>query len=178
MTQIEDGKGSGNRAEVNAEQQLVVRAITLSEIEHESEDHGLSYTWTSGNRDIDAADTLLLLKNTSDTELHIDSVILSSGNAATRYTIHLPTTEVTVTGTTITGINLNTASSNVADASAAADEENNSQGDIIADISLLTTTSFIVPLLGLILGKNKSLGIDQVTESTAGNATIIGHYAD
>ncbi len=36
MSVIEDGKGKGFQAEVNAEQQLVVRAINESELEHAS----------------------------------------------------------------------------------------------------------------------------------------------
>ena len=94
--QIEDGKGSGNRAEVNAEKQLVVSAVTASELEHESED-GQSYNWSSKKVNIDSGDTVLLLKNTSDNHLHIDSIIIS-GDATSEYTVHLPTSEVTPTG--------------------------------------------------------------------------------
>ena len=38
----------------------------------------------------------------------------------------------------------------------------------------LTTQAFSTP--GLILAKNKAIAVDQVTESTAGSATVIGHY--
>ena len=129
--QIEDGKGSGNNVEVNSDKQLVVLAITKNELKFVSQNKGLAFSWASGTYDPDAGDTILLVKNTSATkELHIKSITLSC-DTETRAVVHLPTTDVTVTGTTITGTNLNAASSNVAEASAAKDETGNSQGNIV-----------------------------------------------
>ncbi len=174
MPVIKDG-ATGSVAKVNTQNQLLVRAITEPEIEDASE-AGQAYSWTSGNIDIDAGDTILLVKNTSDTNFHVTTIVLSGGNVATRYTVHFPTTDVTVAGNTIVGVNLNTGSANVADATAASDETGNSQGDIINDVSLLATTSFTLHTEGILLAKNKSIAIDQVTESTAGSVTIVGHY--
>ena len=174
MPVIKSGS-TGLVAEVNKANQLLVRSVTEPEIEDASED-GQAYTWTSGNIDIDAGDTILLVKNLSDTNLHVSAIVISSGNVDTRYTIHFPTTDVTVAGNTITGVNMNTGSANVADASAASDETGNSQGDIVVDVSLLALTTQTLLTPGVILAKNKSIAVDQVTESTAGSATIIGHY--
>lgn len=180
MTVIKDGR-TGNVATVNAQGQLSVRAITEPELEDASE-LGQAYIWASGNLDIDAGDTMLLVKNTSDTALHITGIIVSAGNVATRYVIHLPTTEVTVTagagGAVVVGVNINTGSANVADASAASDETNNAfaQANAILDISLLPTTTYTQLTQGIILAKNKSVAVDQVTESTAGAVTIVAHY--
>lgn len=121
---------------------------------------------------------MLLVKNTSDTDLHITGIVVSAGNVATRYTVHYPSAEVTVTGVTVVGLNLNTGSANVADASAASNETNNvfAQANVILDFSVLATTTYTQLTQGIILAKNKSISVDQVTESTAGNVTIVGHY--
>jgi len=178
MSQIEDGKGTGNRAQVNKENQLVVKATIQSELEHESEESGSAYNWSSDLVNIDANDTVLLVKNTSDTALHIESIQVANGSTASEFTIHLPTTEVTVTGTTVTGTNLNTASSNVADVSAASDETNNTQGNVIKTIWLAVDRHYEGRLDGLILGKNKSLAVDVVEATTEVAATIVGHFED
>jgi len=179
--QIEDGKGTGNRAEVNEEKQLVVSAITETSLEHESEENGSGYVWSSSNVTVDATDTVLLLKNTSDTPLHIECVKVSGTVATTQVTVHLPTTEVTVTagggGAVVTGTNLNTSSSNVADASAASDETNNSQGNIIAEVFLSGDSTENIETPGLILGKNKSIGVD-TSNTLEIAAAIVGHFED
>lgn len=178
MTIIDDGKGTGNKAQVNSENQLVVAAVTQKEIEHESEENGAAYNWSTDLVNIDANDTVLLVKNTSDTPLHVECVKVSNGSTASEFTVHLPTTEVTVTGVTVTGTNLNTASSNVADASAASDETNNTQGNVLLTQWLAVDKGFTFETPGLILGKNKSLAIDVVEATTEVACTIIGHYAD
>lgn len=177
MTVLRDAS-TGDAAGVNSEKQLLTNSVVISELEHESEENGSAYSWVSGDLNVAAADTMLLVKNTSDTPLHIHSIEVSSGNVATRYEIHLPTSEVTPTGTAVTGTNLNTGKPNVADATAKSKETDNSQGNVIRDVSLLATTTLYLRMEGLILAKNKSIGVDQVTESTAGSVTIIGHYQD
>ena len=176
MVQIEDGKGTGNRVQVNKENQLVVNAVTQSELEHESEENGQSYNWSSDVVDVAASGTLLLVKNTSDSHLHIKSIDIANGALASQYITHLPTIEVTPAGTTITATNLNTASSNVADADAKSNETNNSLGNVLDVVFLAVDTNHTIDTDGLILAKNKSIAID-VTENTVESAvTIIGHY--
>lgn len=177
MAQIEDGKGTGNRAQVDSSNRLSVKAITEPELEQASED-GNAYIWISQNLDIDAADTLLLVKNTSDKDLHIHHITFSSGNVATRYEVHIVTADITPAGTTVTGFNMNTGSAKVADAISKSDETANTQGTVIYDITLLATTNLTLFTLGIILAKNISIGVDQVTESTSGNITIVGHFGD
>jgi len=178
MAQIEDGKGRGFKAAVNSEQQLTVAAVTQGELEHESEENGQGYNWSTDLVNIDANDTVLLVKNTSDTPLHVECIKIANGSTASEFTVHLPTTEVTVTGTTVTGTNLNTAKTNVAEASVASDETNNSQGNVIGTVWLAVDASKDIETPGLILGKNKSVAVDVVEATTEVAATIIGHYAD
>jgi len=175
---IEDGAGTGTKAQVNSEKQLVVAAITQKELEHESEENGTGYNWCSDKIDVDANDTILLVKNTSDTPLHIECVKIDNGSLASEYNIHLPTTEVTPTGTTVTGTNVNTTSSNVADADAKSDETNNSQGNVLRTVFLAADSSISEETPGLILGKNKSLAVDVVENTTESSVSIVGHFAD
>jgi len=178
---LEDGKGSGSKAEINTENQLVVAAVTQSELEHESEENSEAYNWSTDLVDAAAADaTILLLKNTSDTPLHIESIAIANGALATEYTIHLPTAEVTVAGgTVVTGTNLNTGGvSKVADASAQSNETGNVQGNVIGTVWLAVDRHHQIFTPGLILGKNKSLGVDVVLDAAESAVTFIGHYAD
>ena len=186
MSRLEgtDPSGSGiNEQKVNKEGQALVFSTVQSELEHESEQNGSGYVWASDIVNAGSTnDTTLLVKNTSDVHLHIDSIHIACGSVASEFTIHLPTTEVTVTagsgGAVVTGTNLNTTSSNVADASAASNESNNSQGNVINTVFLAIDRSLIIFTPGLILGKNKSLGVDSVEDTTEAAITIIGHYED
>jgi len=175
---IEDGKGQGAKAQVNSENQLAVSSVTQSELEHESETNGTAYVWASDSVNPTTDDTVLLLKNTSDTSLHLEHVTIS-GTTDSEYTIHLPTTEVTPTGgTLVTGTNMNTASSKVADAIARSLETNNSQGNVLYAVNLLAVTTYTVDLKGIILGKNKSIGVDVVADTALSSVSIVGHYQD
>ena len=96
--------------------------------------------------------------------------------------LRLFTTEVTVTagsgGAVVTGVNINTTSSNVADASAASNESNNAQGNVIGTVFLAIDRSQVFLTPGLILGKNKSIAIDTVEDTTEAAIVITGHYED
>lgn len=169
--------GAGqNEQKVNNEGQALVFAVVEDELEHQSEANGLSYNWSSDTIDIDAGDTVLLIKNTSDNHLHIESISIANGSVASEYTVHLPTTEVTVTGTTVTGTNLNTASANVADASSASDETNNTQGNVVFTRFMAVDSNEIINTRGLILGKNKSVAVDVVADTSESAVTIRGFF--
>ncbi len=184
MARLEGTSPSGagiNEQKVTGEGQALTFSVTQSEIEHESEENGASYNWSSDIVNAGATnDTTLLVKNTSDAALHIDTVYIACGSVTSEFTIHLPTTEVTVTagsgGAVVTGTNLNTASSNVADASAASNESNNTQGNVIGTVFLAVDRSQLFHTPGLILGKNKSIGVDTVEDTTEAAITITGHY--
>ena len=176
-----DGAGV-NEQKVNKEGQALAFSVTQSELEHESEENGAAYVWATNSLDLDVGETFLLVKNTSDKPLHIECVKIANGAAATQFRIHLPTTNVTVVagsgGAVVTGTNLNTASSNVADASAATDETGNSLGDTVRTLFLAINAERSEPTPGLLLGKNKSIAVDCITEPGTAAVSIIGHYED
>jgi len=173
---------SGRKMTIDSENRGEVSAVIQSELEHESESNSQAYNWSTGNVSTflaGAGATVLLLKNTSDNDLHIEFVIVDGGGVSTEYTLHLPTSEVTVTGTTVTGTNLNTGGKiNVADAVAASNETNNVQGNIIGTKFVDVFRSATFNTEGIILGKNKSIAIDAVSGVTNTSVTIIGHYED
>ena len=170
-----DGSGL-NEMKVDNEGQAQVFAVIEDELEHQSEKNGQSFNWCSGTVNLIAGETILLLKNTSDKQLHVESITVWNGSVASEYTIHLPTTEVTPTGTAVTGTNLNTGSSEVADALAKSDETDNSQGNIVFTPYLAVDSSKTVNTRGLILAKNKSVAIDVVEDTAESSVTIRGFF--
>lgn len=177
MTQIEDGKGRGNKAEVNAEQELVTRAIQESELEHASV-AGAAYSWYSGARDIDTGDTMLFVRNDGDTLLILDRLDVIGSNVACTWTIHLGSLTTTATGTEVVGVNLNvTFAALAADATAAFDEEAVVDGTEVRTFHTAATVQATpIPMVGFILGKGHYIQINQETESTSGSVALIGHF--
>jgi len=171
-----DPDGGGiNEQKVTKKGEALVKAIVETDFESSSED-GLAFNWSSGIINIDSGDTVLLLKNLSDTPLHIESIAINNGSTASQYQVHLPTTEVTATGTAVSGTILNTGKSGSPDATAKSDETDNTQGDIIFTPMMAVDSDRTINTVGLILGKNKSVGIDVVETTTEAGVTIRAHY--
>jgi len=175
---IEDGGGTGNKAKISVDNQLLTKAVVESAAEFISVDKGLAFSWASGTFNPIAADTILLVKNTSLTRnLHI-SVIYLSTDVDTRVVVHFPIAEVTPTGTTIVGTNLNRTSANVAEATAIRDETDNTQGDVFwsGEIHAVNDPKEISTDGVIILGTGDSIGIDYVADVAACDVTIVGHF--
>ncbi len=140
---------------------------------------GDAYTFTAPTADIDAADTVILIKNTGQRNLRIHSIEISGGNATSLYTIHkqLGTTAGTPTGTAVLGVSLSGRKDNgyAANGVLCKSDETGyaTQGTIIKQVAVLATLTLVVPMHDCILGINECIAVDQVTESAAGGATII-----
>ena len=176
-TTIKDGTGTGHEAEVNAEHQLVVRAITEAELEHASIG-GTAFVWYSGVQDIDITDTMLFLKNTSSTPLILDRLNLTGSNVICTWGIHIGGDVTTPTGgSVVTGVNTNQQfSSAVAEAVARTDEESVADGALLENVVTPVTIIHHHVLEGIILGQGHYIQINQDTESTSGAAAIFAHY--
>lgn len=174
---IKDGRGTGESLKVDTDGALLSSSITQTRREHVSEVRGNTFIWNTGPVDLGAGDTVLLVKNNSDEVLHINSIIISS-DTMSQWRIFFPTSEVTVTGTTVVGLNMNTASSKIALASAASNETNNSGGDIVCNLFLSANTVAASDLRGIILGKNVSIAIDQIANTTTASVAIIGFFGE
>lgn len=174
MTSIKSGD-SGDVAHVNKLKELSTRATVRTEQETISEKGGLAFSWSNVTYNYTAADTILLVKNTSPKKLHITEVSIS-GDTTSEWIIHCPT-GVTPAGTAVTGVNLNRDSGNVAEATAKGDETDNTQANIVWHGNVLANTTHEIEFQGaLVLASADSIGVDVVTVGAAAYVTIIGYY--
>lgn len=172
---ITDGNSSV-AAEVNAENQLVVRAITESEIEHASI-NGEAYSWDSLELNIDAGDTILFVKNLGDTPLILDRLVINGSNVICTWEILIGSETTTPSGTGVTGVNLNRGfSSTLANVTSLSDETAVADGDIIDRVKTAVSGHHIHDMTGVILGKNHYVQVNQETESTSGSCILHGHF--
>jgi hypothetical protein len=178
MTLLDDGKGRGYKAEVNAEQELVVRAITEEEIEHASATLGSAYSWDSTELDIDTGDTMLFVKNTGDVPLVLDRATINGSNVICTWTFLIGSASTTPAGgAVVTGVNLNQGfSSQLADAVSRSDETAVADGSIFDRVKTPVSNTIEVNLHGVILGRGHYIQINQITESTSGSVIIFGHF--
>lgn len=176
---IDDGTGAGNVASVDATHLLGVRAVTETELVEASE-LGDSYSWSNVSYDYAAADTILLIQNTSITQTLMIDFFYIQGSTATEVVVHCPTIAFVPAGTAVTGTNMNRTSGKSASAIAKANETNNTQGAIVfrGAIAAAPSDPYVIALGGsLILGYGQSVGVDYVTDGTACRVTIIGHFS-
>lgn len=143
---------------------------------------GDAYTWHYLSADIDAGDTLGLLKNTGNRMLHVHVIRITGGNAASLYTIHkqLAPDSATPAGTAVAGVAIGRKNNNLAatDAIAIADETGYAGlGTVIDEVGVGITSTLNVDMYDLVLKPNEAIAVDQETENTAGGMTIIGWFA-
>ena len=174
-------KGAGiNEQKVNVEGEALVFAVAEQEIEHVSEQIGLSFNWSSDIvASVGSAGTVLLLQNTSKThDLHIEHIEIANGVTESEVTIHVIKGAITPSGTTaITGFNLNTGKSDVADAVAVTrDTANSTQGTVIGTAWMAADTNVDVDVRGLILTTDAAVGVDHVAGSSETAISIVGFY--
>ncbi len=175
---IDDGMGSGTKAQVSDDNMLRTYAKTESEISHESENHGRAFTWSNVTYDPAAGDTILLIKNTSPTLGLIIQHFSIGSDVNTVATIHSPTCAIP-TGTAVTGVNLNRQSGKTAEATAICDETTNSQANVMHNVYVLANTSTPINTEGsLILGLNDCVAVDFVADVGACYVSIKGYYHD
>jgi hypothetical protein len=172
---IKDGKGRGYEARVNNAGQLSVSGAGLT---RDSAVVGKSYIWRTADADIDAGDTMLMVRNESEHPLAIDKVIIQGGNVQGNYTVQVVTVPFTATGTANTPVNVNYADGapKIPPATAMSDETQNGGGDVLYEPEVDTTTTYELDTTGLILGQGVAVIVDQEVESTAGRCSIHGHY--
>jgi len=178
--QLESGAGNGASAIITDDGRQNTSARSTSRLYYQSKEGTRGYSWQSLTYNYTAADTILLVKNTSTVETLVIHSISFSGDTTSVWHIHRPTTDVTVAGTTVTGANLNGLSSTPALATAAADETGNSQGTILYSATVLANTTYCVTdkTIGtaIRLGTNQSIAVDVVTVGAAAVCSIVGFY--
>lgn len=178
MTLIEDGRGRGFKAEVNPENELVVRAITEPELEHASAS-GDAYSWDSTELNLSAGETFLYVRNDGDTPLILDRIDFNGSNVICFWDIGIGTATTAPAGTVVTGINLNTIfSTKAADATAFSDETAVADAPIVTRVKTGVDQHHQHILTGIILGKNHYIQINQETTSDSGSVILFGHFED
>lgn len=158
------------------DQELEVRAIVESELEHAS---GTGDAWVahSANADIDAGDTILLIKNTGDNYLVFDRLIGNPANVTCRYSVNIGSATTTLAGNVITPANLNGGNqSDSPDCSVYGDETAVADGTEMFAFWVNTTDSLLLPLDGIVLAKGQYIQINQETESTSGQIDVFFHF--
>ncbi len=161
---------------VNEEGQGVVRAIVEPELEHASSE-GQAFSWDSLELDIDTGDTMLFVKNTGNTPLVLDRLIINGSNVICTWTLLLGKAVTTPTGTVVLAAALNTKSlADVPDATAFSDETAVADGTIFDRVKTPVSGHHVHDLTGLILEKGGYIQVNQITESTSGSCILYGHF--
>jgi len=154
----------------------LVRSISQAQIEHESE-LGLAFAFPSANADINAGDSILTIKNTSDSFLVLTSAIFLPANVACQYDIGIGATTTALVGTAVTALNMNEEfSTKTFDHEVKSDETAIADANVMFRVMTNTTDSLRTTLDGIILGKNHFIQINQETECTSGAVTVFGFF--
>lgn len=161
---------------------LIVRAINETLIKSQSV-KGRSFCWPSLDTDINAGDTRILIRNTSDDFLVLEYALINPSNVDCIYHVGIGQSATALTGgTEIVAINMNEIFSTTTFGYDARDDE-----EAIADATLMfpfkipdvASSGFVrLPLDGIILGKNMFIQINQETESTSGQISIFGVFEE
>lgn len=186
--QIKDGSGESYLAGVNVRNQLLTRSIGITPIA-EASLRGDAFSWTAVTSDIDAGDTALVLRNTSDTKWLVISRAYVRVDVASQVKFHLPAAFTATPGTVVVGVNLNTNFANTAPAQAWSDDD----GVVFAAANTIltvycpnATNAQVTTSIGqhidfqdaVILGHNESLAADVITEPGAIECTFVGYFID
>lgn len=183
-----DGTGGGYRAKVNSSNQLHIRSVLITAL-HDASLRGDAYAWNAISTNLATTDCLLLVANTSSDRLLVIDHAYVRGDIAGQIDFKIANqTGVTLAGTTVTGVNLNAGSTNIADATAFANESASAATTIFftyyqhLGVNIQTTTSPTARIDfdgAVILGENDAIGMDTILEPAAGfEATFIGYFID
>lgn len=176
---IEDGRGTGRKAEVTSRFRLKADSMFSSKGHEIAHEDGDGYTWVLVPYNYAANDTIILVQNDSEVKDLIITDIYFATDTATDFHIHnTDETTFTPTGTAITGVNTNRKSSNIPPATAIGDETGNTRGNIL--LSGYTPANVMNHFVfdTIILGLDQSIAVDLVTVGTMAYATIVGHFQE
>ncbi len=181
---ITDGKGQGNKAGVNKNNELVV---TTASAFHKAALRGDAFMWNTVDYNSGTDETLITVRNLSPKRLLVINRMYMYTDVEGIYDIHIQTVTTaftTTSGAVIVGVNLNTSSNKIADADAISDETAiAAQGTIILTLRTneLTTDQFGIEYLtndAIVLGTNGRIAIDSSAAAATCDATITGYYID
>jgi hypothetical protein len=175
--QLEDGKGTGRKAEINLSNQLSTFSVVETEFLSVNANEEKAFVWDYPAYNYSAGDTVMWLRNDSDLNLHIHHIFLYC-DTATTVSVHKPD-NVVESGTVITGNNINLTSGITAEASAIQDEVTGVIGTVMQTEYITangTLSMFKEEGYELILGKNDVIAVDLTTLGTSTFGHIVGYY--
>lgn len=176
---------AGLLAAVTAQNELSCKGVAYTAL-HEASLAGNAFAWHAETADLAAQDTALAVGNESKMKLLVIVGCYLRCDQPTQVDFHFPAYP-TWTGEAVTGVNLNKASTKVADATAYADETNNTQGDIfltgfhymVAGQATTAVPEFYNFEDMVILGEHDVVAVDVVEDISVGfECTFTGYYID
>ena len=158
---------------------LLVQAITETEIEHAS-GKGNAWSFDSGERDIDAGDTMLFVRNDSDRPMVLDHLEINGSNVICTWEVYVGTAQVTAAGAgAVIPTNLNTRFAGAdSDTTAFYDETAHADGSLVSRVKTAISGFHDLDLTGVVLQKNHWIQVNQETESTSGSVIAHAHFQD
>jgi hypothetical protein len=179
---IEDGKGTGRKAEVNSENMLVTRSVTESHLSHVADDEGIAYIITVDDVGPVAGEYTLYIKNTNSSDVFVvDCMTLNNVDADVVWKIH-QVTGTAAGASVLTPINTNLSSGNTADMTV-----RGGAGGVtgLTSVNVLNTTfggsansNVCIDLRGaIILGHQNAIAVEyDAGTGGAVSITLLGHY--
>ena len=175
---IEDGKGSGFKAQVTDHNMLKVYAMVETEISHMSEVHGDAYIWTA-TADWGADKNAIWLRNdNADQNLIIQSIFIGAA-AAAQIEVWVGNGS-TSAGTAVVGTNLNRQSGKVAQATCKHTNTNLNAGGsttLLGTMYAPATNRLPIDFMGaLVLGYYDEVSVNIITDVGSTSVNIMGYF--
>ena len=179
MSQITGGSNN-QPVGVDLQSRMLVKATSETDFLYRNRVDEGAYVWNFPEYDYDAGDTVMFLRNNSNTDLHIHHIYLYC-DTASKVELHKPDNPTSAAGTEITGININLSSGQVAEAAAFQDETGQATKGPVLQTEYITANGTVSMLkeesYEIILKKNDVIAIDIATAGTATYGHIVGYYA-
>ena len=161
---IEGGTGNGYKAGVDAENMLMVAAVTETHSAHISRHDGKTYTVVAEDAGPVATEYPFYLQYTGDGQLSIDHIILSNTDADVVWKIH-EVTGTAATAAAIVAMNANLASGNVSDTNClggAGGVSGLTSVGVLAELFGGPAMSVVPHVIGgaIVLGKNNAIALE------------------
>jgi hypothetical protein len=138
---------------------------------------GKGYVFQGSNADINAGDSILLIKNLSDEILYYHAIWLHPANVVEEYDIGFGSLTATLAGTELTGRVIGNPGKTVSKVSAYGDETAISDADISMSVWNAITHSEQYDLEGFFSEMNQYMQVNQEIEGTSGNATVFCYHS-
>ena len=172
MLTIKDGKGSGNKVEVNSDNELVVRSLSTTPLEYASA-KGNAYVWSMSDEALTQFNTAIAVINYSNELLYFDKAVIYSD---TSFEVTVRIENGNTATNEITAVNLQGGSSNtISGVKGHYNQGTTSFSNNLYDVHIPSFTPVEINLRG-ICGKNgNGVGIYCDTASVTMTASIFAY---